>query len=1001
MCDDYSCDTIPLKRLLIPTTLNKQHPKRMVPLLSKKMVHSHPKKMVHSHPKKMVHSKAPKSDRSIDIVVQSEVEEDQPQPHSNRLLKLEYRKEDIRDVLKRYSIYGTGVFQSHVSMGNITGCYSIDKGELDEIWESYTDFIENKHSPSIGLAEKIQTLMPVLADIDIKVEDTNAVFYTDDSGVRRLYTKENIEIVIQAYNAVLSKYIPNITPTQLKCVLLEKEIYTLYSDQKVYYKGGFHLHYPYLFVNALDIKVHIMPSIIRCIKQLAVFKDLGFADSSTVVDEKCFSNPWLMYGGVKEDGMYPYKAVCVYTKDNQRLSIQAGLADYKIFNKDDKQIELTSSNMIRNLPKILSILVLGRDEYVCDIRKDLSKQEQPSRPPRREKSIASEKNMDNNIETCIKLMPMISSKRADDRLDWLQIGWTLFNIGDGSDEALDLWIEFSSKCPEKFDRDTCVYEWGKMNVGNITIRTLKYYASIDSPAAYIEFRKNESESFLIKSIKGTHNDIAKLMYKLHGTNFICASVASKLWYQFIGHHWKEVEEGCTLRSYISNEIVTMYISVQCGYKTELAQTNDDAEQKSLKDKIKGISRVIDNLKSAPFKNNIMRECMEVFYDPDFKHLLNTNQYTICFNNGVMDLSINIFRPGAPEDYISNALPIDYREFQYTSPEVEDVNKFLEKVFPDKTLRTYYKDTCSDAFVGGNHRKTVVFWTGGGDNGKSVAQTFMEKLFGPLAIKFSTTLVTGKKSNIGAASPELARAGGGVRWATLEEPDSDEQLNMGVLKLLSGNDSYFARDLFEKGKATREILPMFKLTFICNKLPDFRQIDQATKNRLRVIPFESTFIREDNPEGYPESYDEQLRQKRFPMDLEFNKKIPAMLEAFAWVLLEHRKRIGIREEPNKVRCATEQYYKQNDIYKQFIEEHIFCDEEAQISLTELYGSFKDWFKDGFGNRQVPIKNELKDYFEKLWGTFSVNRGCIWSGFRLRCIGDEESNCLIVEGGQEII
>ena len=88
------------------------------------------------------------------------------------------------------------------------------------------------------------------------------------------------------------------------------------------------------------------------------------------------------------------------------------------------------------------------------------------------------------------------------------------------------------------------------------------------------------------------------------------------------------------------------------------------------------------------------------------------------------------------------------------------------------------------------------------------------MLGDYAIKFSTTLLTGKKVANGAANPELARAGGGVRWAVLEEPDGDEEINIGYLKTLSGDDSYFVRDLFEKGKQTREIKPLFKLIFIC-------------------------------------------------------------------------------------------------------------------------------------------------------------------------------------------
>ena len=87
------------------------------------------------------------------------------------------------------------------------------------------------------------------------------------------------------------------------------------------------------------------------------------------------------------------------------------------------------------------------------------------------------------------------------------------------------------------------------------------------------------------------------------------------------------------------------------------------------------------------------------------------------------------------------------------------------------------------------------------------------MLGDYAVKISTSLITGKKGGLGSAAPELSRAGGGVRWAVLEEPDPDEEINGGIFKSLTGNDSYWARDLFEKGKSTREIVPLFMLLFI--------------------------------------------------------------------------------------------------------------------------------------------------------------------------------------------
>jgi P4 family phage/plasmid primase-like protien len=399
----------------------------------------------------------------------------------------------------------------------------------------------------------------------------------------------------------------------------------------------------------------------------------------------------------------------------------------------------------------------------------------------------------------------------------------------------------------------------------------------------------------------------------------------------------------------------------------------------------GVREVYDisvaKLESFIANGVIVHNCTEVFLNREFKHKLDANPHLICFKNGVYDLDKGIFRAGIPEDYISKSMPIDYIEYNEYDDEVIEVHTYLEKVFPDPNVRQYFIDNASDVFLGGNSQKLVLFWTGEGDNGKSVTQSIFEKMLGELAIKFSTTLITGKKTQIGSANPELARAGCGVRWAVLEEPDNDEQINVGTLKSLSGNDSYWARDLFEKGKDTREITPMFKLIFICNKLPEIKHSDKATWNRIRVIPFESTFVRPGEP--CPDTYEEQMKQKRFPMDKFFSDKIPKIVNAFAWLLLKHHfdlksgKAVRI-EDPVKVRVATESYKKRNDIMGQFIEDIFVNDADGSVSLTEFYVSFKDWIRDSNPGAQLPTKNEVREGCIRKWG--KPEPGNIWNGIK---------------------
>ena len=239
------------------------------------------------------------------------------------------------------------------------------------------------------------------------------------------------------------------------------------------------------------------------------------------------------------------------------------------------------------------------------------------------------------------------------------------------------------------------------------------------------------------------------------------------------------------------------------------------------------------------------------------------------------------------------------------------------------------------------------------------------------------MITGKRTQSSAACPELARAGNGVRWAVLQEPDQKDVINIGILKELSGNDTFFARGLYKEGG---EINPMFKLVLICNEPPKLPYSDKATWNRIRVIPFESTFCNDA-----PETYEEQLLEKKFPKDPHFVNKIPDMIEAFAWILINHRRKVRVRTEPEKVKLATANYRKKNDIYRQFIEECVTHCEDNYLGIIELYGQFKEWYKDSMPNHGLPIKNEVKEYFSKLWG--EPEYGCKWKGYKIIPQGTE--------------
>jgi P4 family phage/plasmid primase-like protien len=872
--------------------------------------------------------------------------------------------------------YVDGVFHTHVSMLQPRGKFQFNREKLEDFWDVYCNKILEDENAIVGVAEKPQHYLPVLADIDLKVKETDELDFEE-----HLYTKDHVKQMIDIYQSVLRNIVENCTDNNLLCVLLEKPMYYISAGETTYVKNGFHLHFPNLFLSKVDQEVHLIPRVKDAAQEMRIFADLGFEDSGVVIDKACCTVPWLLYGSRKSEDMDPYKATKVFTSDGSELDVEQAFKNYVIYDMREKQIPIRN-NIQKFLPRILSIIPYGRQTH--EVRHGLIS---PLKGKLQEQKTKNKKQLKVSVEEALKtsqrLLPMLADFRAEERNEWITIGWILYNIGEASPQALEQWMEFSARCEDKYDEANCIYEWERMVKKDLTLGTLRHFASIDSPQLYKEFKREQSEHYVKESLNGSHNDIAKVLFSEYGNEFVCASIAGKTWFQFKDHKWEEIEEGVFLREKISEDIVTKYSDIGSELFTKLASVQDKGEEAMFNARLKQVQKIISNLKSSPYKNNIMKEAMEVFYDRRFKQKLDQNPYIIGFKNGVYDLKLNEFRPGRPEDFVNKTIPIDYTVYNESDEIVQNVIEFLVKVFPDETIRTYFLDTYSDIFVGGNKQKKVYMWTGEGDNAKSITQKFFELMLGELAIKFNTQYFTGKKVASGSANPELSRAAPPVRHATMEEPDADEQLNIGELKKLSGGDSYWARDLFERGKSTREVFPMFMLTFICNKLPKLKYSDKATWNRIRVIPFEATFVEPGEP--CPSTLEEQLKQKRFPMDKEFGKNIPGMVSAFAWYLLQWRQKVSVRVEPEKVREATAIYRRQNDIYRQFIEECIIEDDSSSLAITEMYAQFKEWFKEGWPNMSLPIKNEVKEYFDRLWG--ESERNIKWNGYRIRTLQDD--------------
>ena len=881
--------------------------------------------------------------------------------------------QNLEQLIKRNVVY-EGAY-THQSMITPKSKIYLNKKDRNTFFNEYCAVLHKGGDKFMsGISERPRQFIPVIVDVDIKKVDSK-------QKLTSLYSQDLLMDVINCYQLVIKDLIDNCTDKQLTCVVLEKDLYHVQDkSNNIIAKNGFHLHFPYVFLSTNDYKDHIYPKVCMKLNEEAVFQNMEDTQAENYIDKCCFKTPWLLYGSRKKTTHKPYLMSCIYNHECKKIGIEEAFADYVIYDDAEQPIPLMNT-LEYYLPMILST--------DPNYRKISKLKINPPAPVQRVLEVRQQNPYqeckDVNINFVKDLVRIIDAFRAEDYSEWMEIGWTLYNVTMGSEQGFNIWCTFSQQCPEKYQESACREAWEKMELGNKTLGSLRYYAKTDNEYEYKNIVKKYSKDKIVKSISGSHNDIAKIMYELYGDTFVCASIKYKQWFKMDGNRWKQIDDGVCLRKMISTELIHYYVEIAKDISEKLGSgLNDEVGQdKMYASQSTAVVKLMLNLKSSPYKNHVMNECTHEFYDSAFLKTIDSNPYLIGFKNGVYDLKTNKFRKTRNDDYITMQMSVPFNQsLTMENQSVLNVIDFLKKVFPDESIRNYFLDTSSDVFMGGNPNKLVQFWSGNGDNAKSVTQTIFEKMMGDYSIKLPTSLITGKRTASGAACPELARAGNGVRWAVLQEPDKKDVLNVGTLKELSGNDTIYARGLYKEGM---EINPMFKIVLICNDPPKLPYNDTATWNRIRILPFESNFC-----DDAPESVEEQFKQKKFPKDPYFADKIPGMIEAFAWYLLKHRenRKPGPIVEPDKVKMATQDYKKQNDIYQQYIDETFIQDAKSSVSITDVYSEFKDWFKESIPNQSVPIKNEVKEHFVTEWGPL-VN-GRKWKGWRFRSIEDDEDD-----------
>lgn len=834
---------------------------------------------------------------------------------------------------------------------------------------------------------KADGIAPLLIDLDFK--------YNGEKNLQRTFTDKNINDFINEIIKVLNEYFNLKDRPQLRFfVTLRPQPYgdtkTKNIDEKI--KDGVHIVCPDFSIGR-EHYGFIRGKLLESNALERSFEGTQYTNKAEKIFDECMGNKqgWFFYGESKP-AIPPYLLEYVM-KFNPKVG-KVTKEDASAYTPR-KLMEILSIRYSLNKP--LSVLEAKQEEVDMAIQK--------SRAPIPQKAVATPTTTEltgilpvlvdsfNNFVTTeddIALakrfaIECLSTERANGYDSWMRVGWCLYHI-DPSQEMFDTWMKFSDKSPSSASNniETLRRDWlrGTMRRvnGSMEIRmgSLKMWARADNPLKYSEIMDGDILSFITKTAitfkGGTHYHVAMMIHKLFPDIYKCAvDGRSTEWYMFANHIWNPMPNGLLIKTRITDEIAHKVDAAR--HSLKMPDEKDPEYENKYKSFLENMTKLLklqENLYNATFKDSVMKEAVQIFYDQEFTKQINQNPYKLGCANGVLNLREPVFDsegkavrykptlyPGVAEDYVSLRVgakgslgPIDYVPYDASDPIYEEIMDFFTKLFPAADLRDYVLTLMAGCLEGANKEQCFYIMTGIGGNGKSKFVELMCSIMGQYSGSLATTALTRKRPDSGAANPDIISVKG-CRFIETKEPDEGEPLNSARMKQFSGEDLVEARALFKDQES-------FKITgkifMSCNRMPPVHSMDGGTWRRIRVIPFNSRFV---DPNEIPVDEANYVYARDDMMD---EKLLSWRVPFFSLLvhLYETRYCTGRIKVPAVVMQACEAYKGNFDSFGKFSKSRMrkVAGWEEPPTFNDIWKAYRNWHTEENPTGKKLSQNELK-------------------------------------------
>lgn len=605
-----------------------------------------------------------------------------------------------------------------------------------------------------------------------------------------------------------------------------------------------------------------------------------------------------------------------------------------------------------------------------------------------------EKNMnDSDLEISLELIDMLKEERFVKENYFIDIGAALYNATNGSEEGLKIWMRLG--LDKQIEEDEEYYEdnYDKFDNSHITIKTLGWYAKKDNPDGYKDWHKKWCLPKLRECVssQGAHVPVAEAFFRVFWLDYI---FSRGKWYSFSDHTLKPLNEVIPLRNAITNGLIPYFQSFRDQTSSVKNETKGD-HSKNLEAVLKEIKKIIKNLYTESYRSCIINSSQTYFWKENISKILNKNPYLVGMKNGVIELTKEkaFVRDGKPEDFITKKIGVRYKhKYNYEHKDVKFLLLYLRQVFPENSVNHHMKKDIASFLFGRNKEKKFRVWIGDTNGSKSIYQKIIRTAFGDYYCDLPPEYYSAQQKSGNGPNPELAQTED-AHMGFSAEPDDDMSIKAPRIKKITGGDSYFVRNCNQDGGS---IETTFKPILVLNNVPDVQGMEEATKSRFSMVPYEGRWLRPEEIDKLdfklPDDIEEQIKLKTFVMDGDFDRHIPNLANALLWLSVQYYK-IYIKEglkDPIYMQKWMNDYWKKNDSYTSFIAERLEnpmiskeckeCKEDdsskcshcygkkyieeidvtKSITASELYPEFKRWFYETYPNKkkdQIPDKKKF--------------------------------------------